>query len=108
MRELQDFLKISPHIERHLVLSATTRPRDANDIIEKFSACLPNRLVVTKTDETSSTGSLLKLLRSKNIPLSYVTHGQSVPDDILPASAEVFADVLLGRIRNDDFDDQGI
>ena len=104
MRELQDFLKISPYIERHLVLSATTKKRDAADIIEKFSVCNPNRLVLTKTDETSSTGALLDLLREKNIPLSYITHGQSVPDDILPASPDSMADVLLNRINDDAFD----
>ena len=101
---MQDFLKISPYIERHLVLSATTKKRDAADIIEKFSVCNPNRLVLTKTDETSSTGALLDLLREKNIPMSYITHGQSVPDDILPASPDSMADVLLNRINDDAFD----
>lgn len=95
MKELREFLEVDNHMERHLVLSATTKERDAASIIEKFSACNPNHIIFTKTDETSSLGMILNLLRDKNISLSYLTNGQSVPDDILPASSEMLADILL-------------
>ncbi len=95
MKELQDFLNVNSHIEKHLVMSATTKQRDAEEIMEKFSVCEPNRVIFTKTDETSSIGLILNLLHEKKIALSYLTNGQSVPDDIVPASTDKLAELLL-------------
>ena len=61
----------------------------------KFGPCQPERVIFTKTDETSSLGLLLNLLYKRKIALSYVTNGQSVPDDIIPASFGKLADMLL-------------
>ena len=82
-------------IEKHLVMSSTTKNRDAADILERFSICSPDCVLFTKTDETSSVGLILNLLYKKKIALSYLTNGQSVPDDIVPASAEKLAEILL-------------
>ena len=82
-------------MERHLVLSATTKERDAAEIIEKFAVCDPTRVIFTKTDETSSVGLILNLLAKRELPLSYFTTGQSVPDDIVPAGPAELAAVLL-------------
>ena len=95
MKELVDFLAANPRIERHLVMSATTKNRDAADILEKFSVCEPDCIVFTKTDETASVGMILNLLYRKEIALSFLTNGQSVPDDIVPATPEALADLLL-------------
>jgi flagellar biosynthesis protein FlhF len=95
LMELHDLLAASSGIEKHLVLSATTKPRDVVDIIRKFSLCAPDRVIFTKTDETSSIGMVLNLLKQYPITLSYFTNGQSVPDDIFPALAKNLADLLL-------------
>lgn len=97
MKELQDFLAVNSNIERHLVMSATTKSRDAADILEKFSSCEPDRVIFTKTDETSSVGLILNLLANKEIALSFLTNGQSVPDDIVPATPEKLAELLLRK-----------
>ena len=95
MKELQDFLAVDKHIERHLVMSATTKNRDAADILDKFSVCSPDRVIFTKADETSSVGLILNLLAEKDIALSFLTNGQSVPDDIIPATPKKLAELLL-------------
>lgn len=95
MKELVDFLAVNPHIERHLVMSATTKNRDAADILEKFAVCEPDRVIFTKTDETASVGMILNLLYQKQLALSFLTTGQSVPDDIVPATPSALADLLL-------------
>ncbi len=95
MKELQDFLKVNSHIEKHLVMSATTKRKDAEQILEKFSVCEPERVIFTKTDETSSVGLILNLLYDRQLSLSYLTNGQSVPDDIVSASTEKLAELLL-------------
>ncbi len=99
MKELEEFLSVNSRIEKHLVMSATTKQKDAEDILAKFSSCEPDRVIFTKTDETSSAGLILNLLYEKKMALSYLTNGQSVPDDILPASAEMLAELLLRDAR---------
>ena len=93
MKELQDFLATNQRIEKHLVLSTTTKSSDANDILEKFAVCEPDKVIFTKTDETARVGLIVNLLFKKKLSISYVTNGQSVPDDITPASAEVLAEL---------------
>ena len=95
MKELQDFLAVDSRIEKHLVMSATTKNRDVADILQKFSVCEPGRVIFTKTDETSSLGLIVNLLADKDISLSFMTNGQSVPDDIIPATADKLAALLL-------------
>lgn len=95
MKELQEFLAVNSHIECHLVMSATTKNRDAAEILDKFSACEPDRVIFTKTDETSSVGLILNLLAKRDIALSFLTNGQSVPDDIIPATPQKLAELLL-------------
>ena len=95
MKELCEFLAVDKNIEKHLVMSATTKNRDAETILEHFSVCKPDRVIFTKTDETSSIGLVPNLLHKKKIALSYLTDGQSVPDDIHPASIEKLAELLL-------------
>ncbi len=95
MKELQEFLAVDSRIEKHLVMSATTKNRDVADILQKFSVCEPGRVIFTKTDETSSLGMIVNLLADKDISLSFMTNGQSVPDDIVPATADKLAALLL-------------
>ena len=95
MKELCEFLAVHPRIKRYLVMSATTKNRDAADILEKFSVCAPDHLIFTKTDETASIGLILNLLYEKEIRLAFLTNGQSVPDDIVPATPDALADLLL-------------
>jgi flagellar biosynthesis protein FlhF len=47
-------------------------------------------------DEATSLGNVLPLLRSSKLPLSYVTDGQNVPDDIEAADQRRLARMILG------------
>ena len=95
MDELKELLMAHPRMEKHLVVSATTKEQDAAEIIDRFSVCAPNRIIFTKTDETRSIGMVLNLLAQRELPLSFLSNGQSVPDDIIPATAERLAELLL-------------
>ncbi len=95
MQELKDLLAVNNSIKKYLVLSATTKTRDAADILEKFSACKPDDVIFTKTDETMANGLIVDLLAGKETGLAFLTNGQSVPDDIVPATPETLADLLL-------------
>lgn len=97
LAELKAFLDQAQPDEVHLVLSATTKTRDAMEIIDGFAAVLPlNRLIITKLDETSSYGMILNAYRRLGQPLAYITTGQSVPEDIEVADPNKIADLILG------------
>jgi flagellar biosynthesis protein FlhF len=51
-------------------------------------------------DETTSYGSVLNLLLKHPKPLSYITTGQNVPDDIEVASIERLVNSVVGADHN--------
>lgn len=93
--ELKELLSVDPYIETHLVLSCTTKYKDALEIIEKFSVCSPQKFIFTKTDEASNLGTLFNLIYRFPATLSYITNGQNVPDDIEVANPQKIADLVL-------------
>jgi len=92
LRNILDVVKTEMDI--HLVLSATTKYRDAIDIVTRFNQLMYNKIIITKLDETNTVGSVLSVL-NKDKKLSYFTTGQSVPDDIEIAQKEKLFNMLL-------------
>ena len=82
--------------EVHLVLSSTAGAASLVRTASQFAEVGTTALVLTKLDEVSGLGNLLPLLRSSKLPLSYVTDGQNVPDDIQPADSRRLARMVLG------------
>lgn len=95
MSELERFWAARRPDEVHLVLSATTRYADALEIVERYRGPGFDRLLFTKLDETSHHGLLLNLAVAAQRPLSYVTTGQNVPEDIAAARAGDLAKLIL-------------
>ena len=95
MKELSELLNIDADIEKHLVMSATTKTSDGLELLDNFSLCKPDRVIFTKVDETKTHGIILNILHRRKAALSYLTNGQSVPYDIEPASIEKLAELLL-------------
>jgi flagellar biosynthesis protein FlhF len=52
-------------------------------------------LLLTKLDETQCHGPILGLPLVSRLPVSYLTTGQNVPDDIQEATPRAVADFLL-------------
>jgi flagellar biosynthesis protein FlhF len=68
--------------EVHLVLPATARLLEQKNFAKIFAALGVNRLAFTKLDESSSSGALLESAVELNVPLSWVSTGQRIPDAI--------------------------
>jgi flagellar biosynthesis protein FlhF len=83
-------------IQTHLVISAATRKKDILSITGVFKQLSIRWLLFTKLDETSSIGNIVNSLVHTDLPLSYLSQGRQVPDDLQRASAEVLAELLLG------------
>jgi len=87
VRELRTMLAEARADEVHLVLSSAASGESLMKNAAQFAGVGTTALILTKLDESTGLGNLLPLLQSRALPLSYVTHGQNVPDDIAPAQA---------------------
>ena len=83
-----------PH-QVHLVLSATASSQSLIRTAERFSRVGTTSLILTKLDESLGLGNLIPVWREVPLPLSYVTNGQNVPDDIRTANAFWLAEQIL-------------
>lgn len=93
--ELSSYVREHPLIEKHLVLSCTTRQDDLREIVACFGAFRPDRLVFTKLDEASSFGVILNETVRSDRPLSYLTNGQDVAEDLIVPTPGTIADLLV-------------
>ena len=93
--ELAAFLAPLSAPEIFLVLSASTKANDMRLIIDSFRKVKYNRLIFTKMDETATYGVIQRLPQAE-LPVTYVTTGQNVPDDLEVADAEKIANLILG------------
>lgn len=82
--------------EVYLVVSSTTKYRDLKSIADAYSEITSYKIIFTKLDETTALGNLLNLKLYTDAPLSYVTCGQNVPDDIEEFNAQRTVKNLLG------------
>lgn len=97
-KDMMSFLEALPEdvpTERHLVLSATTKYKDLLAIADAYKEMTDYRLIFTKLDETRECGNLLNLRLYTGEPISYVTNGQNVPDDIEVFNPQSVARSLL-------------
>jgi flagellar biosynthesis protein FlhF len=74
-------------IEVALVLAASTQAGALADTVARFAPVNPTSCVLTKVDEAASLGGVLSMLMRKRLPISYVSEGQRVPEDLRPARA---------------------
>ncbi len=86
-------------IETSLVVSATAKRVDIADIYEHFSFLDIDSVILTKFDETKSIGELFGFLIEKDIPVSYISNGQNVPDDLEIASKEKLIERLMEELN---------
>lgn len=82
--------------EVYLVLSAATKYKDLLKINQVYSHIKKYSIIFTKLDETTCLGNILNMKLATGVPLSYVTSGQAVPDDISIIDAQKIARSLLG------------
>jgi len=99
--ELKTFVEASCADEVFLVLSTTTGMKNCREIIENYSFLQDYKLIFTKLDESSSPGVILNSRYRTKKELSFVTMGQSVPDDIEIANVDKITKNLLGAMVYD-------
>ncbi len=97
VKQLAELLgRVQPE-EVHLVLSATCSAATAERVMRGFAPVEPSGMILTKLDEVDSCAALLPVIGNSAPPLTYLTTGQSVPDDIERAEARRLAERMLAR-----------
>lgn len=95
-----EFLKAANVNETYLVLSATGTTRNMTDVAEKFKVFDYNSVIFTKIDEAVTYGNILNIVNTFNVPASFLTNGQVIPDDIISADPEFIANMIYtGKIN---------
>jgi flagellar biosynthesis protein FlhF len=96
LHELRTMLAQAHADEVHLVLSSVTSSAALQRSVDQFREAGATHVMLTKVDEAVSHGSLFPLLKRCELPITYVTNGQSVPSDIFPAQRRWLARLMMG------------
>jgi flagellar biosynthesis protein FlhF len=96
IQELKSMLAEAEPDDVHLVLSSTASAKSLIATTERFADVGTTAVLLTKLDEANSLGHLVSLVRECRLPVSYLTDGQNVPDDIQVAERRKFAYMLMG------------
>lgn len=95
LEEMKLFLENTIQADIYLCLSATTKDRELEVILNRFSIFPISKVVFTKLDESESVGCIVNLLLKANLQIAYFTNGQRVPEDIEVATSEKLAELVL-------------
>jgi flagellar biosynthesis protein FlhF len=82
-----NWLRAAREVRTLLVLPANSHYADLDEVVRRFSAARPQGVVLTKLDETGRLGSALSVVVDHQLPLTWVTDGQRVPEDLHVANA---------------------
>jgi len=80
--ELAAELPDLPPIEVHLVVPAASSPAAIDELATRYRRLAPARLLFTKLDEVELAPELINAPSRTRIPITWVTTGQDVPEDI--------------------------
>ncbi|MEM6687929.1 MAG: flagellar biosynthesis protein FlhF [Planctomycetota bacterium] len=109
IEQLFDFMNIAHPHETHLVLGANMASSAIARTLKGFAPVNPTSIIVTKLDEIDETAELISSIvpaisgnsltssHQTSLPLSYLTDGQQVPDDIAPATLMALLDRLISE-----------
>jgi flagellar biosynthesis protein FlhF len=95
LADLRRFVQAVPTRRTFLTVAAGARYRDMLDVVARFGAIPFDGLLLTKLDETTTFGPILNLLHHTGKPLTYLTTGQNVPQDIALATSSGLAEMLV-------------
>lgn len=83
-------------LKHHLVVSGTTKEDNLGDAFQGFKALPLASCIVTKLDESKDIVGVFNQLCTRRVPLSFLTTGQRIPEDLEPATRRRLAKLLLG------------
>ena len=95
MTELGKFIDGKRSISTHLVLSATIDALNMKEAVDNFAVLNPKSYLFTKIDETNRCGVIIDQIINRKMPISFITNGQKVPEDIILATKKNILNLIL-------------
>jgi flagellar biosynthesis protein FlhF len=86
IRTTMDALHSVRDVEIHLALAADTRPSQVDRWFDRFGGENLSRILFTKVDEAEWLTELVEAPARLSCPISYLTVGQRVPEDLVQAT----------------------
>ncbi len=97
LADFQSFFAGRSNIDKHLVLRADANSADLMNMVSRFAALNPSRILLTGLDEVSNIANVVNTLISAAIPATFFGTGQHIPDDL----EEINADKLAWELWSD-------
>jgi flagellar biosynthesis protein FlhF len=95
--EIENLLKTCEPDEVYAVMSLSTGYNSCKKIVDNLSFVGDYKMILTKYDEVNTWGNILNIVDYAKKPLSYITTGQNIPDDIEQADISKIALNILGQ-----------
>jgi flagellar biosynthesis protein FlhF len=103
--ELASFLRSRADVDTHLTLTPSMKSADLRVAVDRYERFRPTKLLLTKVDETNSLGTGLNEAARTGKPISFLTKGQAIPEDLEEATKDRILDLVLGsRFDSSDWD----
>lgn len=96
MAELKAYLEALAPADSYLVLSMASGYREATMVVDNYLPAGFDHFLFTKWDESASPGLIYNIVSKYKRPLSYITTGQNVPEDIEVANPLTIIRAILG------------
>lgn len=81
-----------------LVMPATARPRDLQQLTVTYSGFEPEAVMTTKMDETSGLGPIIAAVGEAQLPWVFTSYGQGVPRDLTLPDMKKLSQALLEAV----------
>jgi flagellar biosynthesis protein FlhF len=92
---LQDLITGNRDVETNLLLSLTSSRENMMDVVLRYNKLDCDQIIFTKMDECTRCGFLYDVIEQAGRPVSYVTTGQNVPQDIEVANPSRLAELIM-------------
>lgn len=113
IRLMEQFTVISdcaPNLRTLLALSSTTHRVALDETVRTFSNVEINGCILTKLDETTNLGGILSVVAEHNVPVTYISDGQRVPEDLHLARSHTLINrsIMIARRAHQPLDDDSL
>ncbi|KTA93797.1 flagellar biosynthesis regulator FlhF [Aeromonas salmonicida subsp. smithia] len=88
-------------IRSYLVMSATSQRRVMQEAVDHFRRIPLSGCILTKLDESLNLGEVINVCIQNALPISYITDGQRVPEDIQVANAAQLVGAAMGSLEQE-------
>lgn len=96
-KEIEELIALSEVDEIYIFIASNTSYLGYMNIIDNYKFIPDYKFIFTKMDEAAAYGIILNCCCMSGKPLSYMTNGQNVPDDIEIINPEKIVNILMGR-----------